>query len=104
MRPARESKRGARSLVLRSALAAVREHLDAIVRDGDRMLEMGGRLAVLGDDRPAVLQQYHVAAPGNNHGLDRDRRAALELEVAPELFRRHEIRDLRVLVDRKSVV
>ena len=57
-----------------------------------RMLKMGRRLAILGDDRPAVLEQLHVTLAQDHHRLDRQGHARPQLEIAAELLGGHEIR------------
>src|SRR5947207_1158558 len=50
--------------------ATVGEDFAPGVGHGDGMLEVGGRLAVFGYHRPLILEQDHLAAAHDHHGLD----------------------------------
>ena len=52
----------------------------------------GPPAAVLGHDRPAVVQQLHIPPPSDHHGLDRQGHARPQLKVAAQLLGGHEIR------------
>src|SRR5689334_9006942 len=54
---------------------------------------MGGGLSVLGHHGPLVFLHHHVATAHDHHGLDGDRHARAELEIAPALFAGDEIGD-----------
>ena len=76
-------------------LAAVRILGGPFLGDRHRVLEVGGQGAVLGRDRPFVVVEVHVRAPGGDHRLDRKGHAGLELRAPAGLA---EVRDLRLLV------
>jgi hypothetical protein len=77
--------------------SAVRQDIGA-VGHRDRVLKVGGGLAVFGDDRPLVFQQDHLALAHHHHGLDRYRHARLELKVAAALLGVTKFGDLRLFV------
>ena len=55
------------------------ENLRLVFGDEDGVLEMGGRLAIGGDDGPAVGELADLRAAQVDHGLDGDGHAGLEL-------------------------
>src|SRR3954453_4786764 len=63
----------------------------------ERVLGVGGRRAVGGEDRPAVASRPHVARPQPEDRLDRDDRAGAKRGVEPG---DEDVRDGRLLVDR----
>ena len=82
----------------RSRSVGEREDHRAVLRDGERVLGVGGSAAVAGDDRPAVATQVvRVVATLDEHRLDRDHQARLELEPPA---RGALVRDVRLLVHR----
>src|SRR5262245_61191028 len=56
------------------ALAAG-EHVEAVVGDEDRVLELGGALAVGGDRGPVVVPHAVLPRAEGDHRLDRERHA-----------------------------
>src|SRR5438105_5862700 len=77
-----------------------RQHQGPLVRHRDRVLEVGGILAVPGDHGPAVAQGPHLVGAGVDHRLDcQDHpwaEAGIGLAARPERWA--VVRDLRVLV------
>ena len=61
----------------RSSLGAS-EHERTLVEDGDRVFEVSGDAAVLGDDCPLVVEYLDVRSAGIYHRFDGDDKAALE--------------------------
>src|SRR5918999_1825894 len=58
------------------------QDLGTVVRDGDRVLEMGGERAVARHDGPAVREDPVLLAAEREHRLDGDREPRTELGTA----------------------
>ena len=54
----------------RRLVAAHGQHFDTMPRDSDRMLELGGKLPVVGHNRPSVALGRNLAGALINHRLD----------------------------------
>src|ERR671916_3449523 len=93
--PARASQPASRPL-LPTGTPVLRKHPGAILRHGDRVLEVGGERAVGGVDRPLVVlvEVYRVVAE-RDHGLYRERHAGQQLDTGSLL---PVVRDLGILV------
>lgn len=63
-------------------------------RDGDRMLVLGGELAVQRPRGPAVRIDCHVVGAFGDHGLDREHHAFLDAEAFAGLADMHIVRRL----------
>src|SRR4030042_3059819 len=70
------------------------EDLRAVPGHGHRVLEMGGRAAVPGYGRPAVLQDLDLVAAGGDPGLDGQGHPRPDFRTTP---RRPDIRQLGLL-------
>src|ERR687887_1674828 len=80
--PATLSRAGIKPVLLLRAVEQS-EHLRALRRDGDGVLEMGRARAVPGHDRPAVLQHLGVGAALVEHRLDSQRQADVQPDSPP---------------------
>src|SRR5690348_12659213 len=80
---------------VRSTSRDLREDLRTVVRDRDRVLEVGGQRSVAGHDRPAIRLHDDLVAAEREHRLDRQADAGRELHPADP---RAVVRDLRSLV------
>src|SRR5947209_3179149 len=52
----------------KSSLSA--QYQRSVLRDGDRVLEMGGKLAIFCDRRPSVREHLDLVGAGVDHRLD----------------------------------
>src|SRR5262249_1205950 len=59
-----------------------RQDLGTLLRDGDRVLEMGCERAVARDDRPAVGLDLDLVTAQRQHRFDREADPRLELHAA----------------------
>src|SRR5690606_29682430 len=72
------------------------EDLDAVVGDEERVLELGGALAVDRDRRPVVVPDLVLPGAHGDHRLDRERHARLDDRGGPRVV---VVRDLQVGVE-----
>src|SRR6267142_4780748 len=84
---------------LDGATRPARQDFGLRLRDGDRVLEVGGQAAVPRHRRPAIVEHLHFPAPHRHHRLDRQHHARPQLRPAPRVA---EVRHLGTLVQRAA--
>src|SRR5687768_8430364 len=89
----------ASSLAIRASRRPACQHVGAVLRHRDGVLEVRREAPVAGDGRPAVVQDPHLVGPHGHHGFDGEHHPGSELWPAAGVA---EVRHLRLLVERPA--